>query len=441
MAFEQAMELAQTLRLSASLLQSMEILQMTTLELGAYLKDLALENPVLEEDCSGRGVLSWEEFTNQVPWAGAGSIPVGTGEGIEPGAEEDAFSSLSLHLTEQLERRVLEPKLLAVCRYLAENLDPKGYLDAEDLSDLKRAGVPADLLEEAVAVLQSLDPAGVGARNAGECLVLQLQRLPGDHLIEETICREHLALFGQGKEAVLASVLGVSRKRVRTAAEVIRSLEPDVGGAFQGKEETVYVRPDAWVAEIDGTLQVFVNQWELPNFHVSDYYAQLSRTETEGETAVYLRDKLRQARWVLQCVQRRQDTLRRCLEDLVQAQHSFFIGEQDAPGPLLRRELADMLEIHPSTVTRTLRNKYLQCRQGLFPIGWFFSRAVGDSGQSEQRAKARLGQMVAQEDPKHPFSDQALTERLSAEGFHLARRTVAKYRQTMGLPSSRRRRK
>lgn len=438
MSLEQALSLAQTLRLSPTLLQSMEILQMTTLELGEYLKNLALENPVLEES-GGGPELSWEEFSNQVPWADSGPGFKGAGTGAEPGEEMDAFSSLTFHLTEQLERRGLRPELLALCRYLAENLSPRGYLEAEDLEDLRRAGVPEAMLEEAVDVLQSLDPAGVGARDAGECLLLQVKRLPGDHQVEESICQDYLALLAQGKETALASALGVSRERVREAAAVIRSLEPDVGGAFQGREETVYVRPDAWVAEVNGSLQVFVNQWELPDFHVSDYYAQLAKTETEGETAVYLRDKLRQARWVLRCVQRRQDTLRRCLEALVQAQSEFFAGVQSAPGPLLRRELAEVLEVHPSTVTRALRNKYLQCRQGLFPVRWFFGGTVG--GQSEQQAKVRLGQLVEREDPRHPLSDQALMELLLEEGFQLARRTVAKYRQALGIAGSRRRRR
>lgn len=441
MALEQALTLAQTLRLSPTLLQSMAILQMTTLELGEYLKDLALENPVLEEGSGDGLTMSWEAFTNQAPWAGSNPVPMGGGGGLEVAAETDAFSSLTFHLTEQLGRRRLEPRLLALCRYLAENLDPKGYLDTEDLADLLHAGIPEQMLEEAVAVLQSLDPAGVGSRSIGECLALQLQRLPGEHQVEEAICREHLALLAQGREAALASILGVRRERVQQAAALIRTLEPDVGREFQREEAALYIRPDAWVAEIGGTLQVFVNQWELPNFHVSHYYTQLAKAEPEGETAVYLRDKLRQARWVLQCVQRRQDTLRRCLETLVQAQRGFFIGEQAAPGPLRRWELADALGIHPSTVSRTLRNKYLQCQQGLFPISWFFARMMGDSGQSEQRAKARLGQMISLEDPKHPLSDQALTEQLLAEGFQLARRTVTKYRQALGLPSSRQRKR
>lgn len=440
MALEQALALAQTLRLSPTLLQSMEILQMTTLELGEYLKNLSLENPMLEEDSGDGAALSWEEFSRQVPWAGSGTMPGAIGEETELEAKMDTVSSLAFHLTEQLERRKLQPKLLALCRYLAENLDPKGYLEPEDLEDLLRAGVPKSMLDKAVTVLQSLDPAGVGARDTGECLVLQLRRLPGEHPLEETICREQLTLLAQGREAALASALGVSRERVRQAAAVIRSLEPNVGREFQGMEKPVYIRPDAWVAEIRGSLQVFVNQWELPNFHVSTYYTQLLQTEPESETAVYLRDKLRQARWVLQCVRRRQDTLRRCLEALVQAQSAFFMGKQTAPGPLLRWELAEMLEVHPSTVTRTLQNKHLQCRQGLFPVRWFFSGMVGDSGRSERQAKARLGELVAQEDPKHPLSDQALRERLLAEGVQLARRTVAKYRQAMGIPSSRQRR-
>lgn len=439
MAWEQALELAQTLRLSPTLLQSMEILQMNTLELGEYLKDLALENPALEEG-GGAGELSWEDFAAQVPWAMERPMPTASGEGAEPWVEAEEVT-LTLHLTEQLERRHLSRELLTLCRYLAENLDPRGYLEPEDLAELSRAGVPEELLTQAVEQLQALDPAGVGARDVGECLCLQLRRLPGNYTVEEALCRRYLPLLAQGKEAALAAKLGVSRERVRQAAAVIRTLEPEVGSAFQGRTETVYVRPDAWVAEIEGELRVFVNQWELPQFQVSEYYAQMAKAEPEGETAVYLRDKLRQAQWVLQCVRRRQTTLRGCLTALVEAQRGFFLGREAAPGPLLRRTLAQELGVHPSTVTRTLGHKYIQCKQGLYPTGFFFGGALGEAGQSRQRARVRLEELMAGEDPRHPLSDQALTELLRGEGFRVARRTVTKYRQALGLPDSRGRRR
>lgn len=434
----QTLELAQALKLSPTLLQSMNILQMTTLELSAYLKDLALENPVLEEQ---EGGTSWEEFAHQVSWLADQPGPSG-GEAVgEPGRIDQETGYLSFLLEEQLDRLKLDQKILAVCRYLVGLLDDRGWLDPADLEGLMAAGVPEALLEQALKTLQSLDPAGIGARNLGECLTLQLDRLPGDAPVARAICAGHLDQLGREAYAAIARELGVSLPQVREAANVIRALDPAPGREEELSQPVEYVRPDAWVAVIDGELRVFTNQWDLPQFHLSEQYLQLANGKPGDEATEYLRQKIQQARWVLQCVQRRQGTLQRCLEAMVQAQADYFWERADAPRPLLRRDLADQLEVHPSTVTRALAHKYLQCRQGLFPTGYFFGRATGAGEISAQQAKAALLRWVRAEDPKKPLSDQALTEALAGEGMPLARRTVAKYRKALGLPPAYRRKR
>lgn len=439
MEHKQQLELAQVLKLSPTLLQSMGILQMTTLELADYLQDLALENPVMEETPGARET-AWDAFASRVPWLAGERIASGGPAVGEPGRRDREPESLAFFLAEQLDRQGLDQPLLAVCRYLVDLLDDHGRLDPEDLADLTQAGVPEALLEEGVAALQSLDPAGVGARSAGESLALQLKRQPGDHRVALAICEKGLDLLAREQYGALARRLGVPRKQVEAAAQAIRALAPNPVGAWAVQEETAYLRPDAWVAEIDGTLQVFVNQWDLPQFHLSPAYLQMAREDPGGEAADYLRQKIQQARWVLQCVRRRQETLTRCLTALVAAQEDFFRGRTSVPGPLLGRELAETLGLHPSTVSRTLGHKALQCRQGVFPLGWFFGRAVGE-GLSPQGVQARIAQLVAEEDSRCPYSDQELMERLQAEGIPVARRTVAKYRQALGLPPSYRRKR
>lgn len=377
MEHKQQLELAQVLKLSPTLLQSMGILQMTTLELEEYLQDLALENPVMEETPGARET-AWDAFASRVPWLAGERIASGGPAVGEPGRRDREPESLAFFLAEQLDRQGLDQPLLAVCRYLVDLLDDHGRLDPGDLADLTQAGVPEALLEEGVAALQSLDPAGVGARSAGESLALQLKRQPGDHRVALAICEKGLDLLAREQYGALARRLGVPRKQVEAAAQAIRALDPNPVGAWAVQGETEYLRPDAWVAEIDGTLQVFVNQWDLPQFHLSPAYLQMAREDPGGEAADYLRQKIQQARWVLQCVRRRQETLTRCLTALVAAQEDFFRGRTSVPGPLLGRELAETLGLHPSTVSRTLGHKALQCRQGVFPLGWFFGRAVGE---------------------------------------------------------------
>lgn len=441
MALDQLLRLAQTLNLSPTLLQSMSILQMNTQELSDYLNDLAMENPAMEYDEGPGSGPSWEEFSSRVPWLS--DSPSAGWEGDPPadvGTVADQSDSLEVLLRDQLTRLHLEPPLLALCQYLADSLDPKGRLDQADLDGLARAGVPEALLTRAVETLQALDPPGIAARSLKECLVLQLRRMPGDHQLAIRLCG-HLEELAQGtvKLKALADRLGADPEQLRQAVEVIRTLNPDPVGDMIPEEPVRYIRPDAWVAEVDGQLQVFVNQWDLPRFAVSRDYLAMAKTGREDEAADYLREKIQQAQWVLQCVRRRQATLEGCLTALVEAQADFFLGRTEAPGPLLRRELAETLEVHPSTVTRTLRHKYIQCRQGLFHTAYFFSRKTGGE-QSEQALKARIARIIREEDPAHPLSDQTITQRLAEEGISLARRTVAKYRQSLSIPSSQQRR-
>lgn len=438
MSLDQLLSLAQTLKLSPTLLQSMHILQMNTQALSDYLKDLALENPAMEYDESPGP--SWEEFSSRVPWLADTPSAAWSGElPADAGRAADTSDSLEVLLRDQLDRLSLAPPLLALCRYLANSLGPKGRLEQEDLDGLARAGVPTGLIDQALVTLQALDPPGIAARSLAECLVLQLRRLPGEHSLAIRLC-DHLEALAHGAIRSLAQQLQVSEEAVEAAAETIRSLDPDPVGDLALDEPAQYIRPDAWVAEVDGVLQVFVNQWDLPRFSLSRDCQRLVRTEAEADTAAYLRQKIQQAQWVLQCVRRRQSTLESCLTALVTAQEDFFLGRQATPGPLLRRDLAARLEVHPSTVTRTLQHKYIQCRQGLFPTAYFFSRKTGGDW-SEQAIKARIAQLIWEEDPAHPRSDQSLTDQLQAEGIALARRTTAKYRQALGLPSSSRRRR
>ena len=382
MELTQGMELAQVLKLSPGLLQSMEMLQMNTLELGAYLKELALENPVLEEAEPGQGQDTWEAFASQVPWLGDTPWTGQTAQKGDWGRGESPTESLAFLLEEQLARRGLSPELLAVCRYLAGLLDDDGRLDPEDLAGLRTAGVPAELLERGVEVLQSLEPAGVGARSLEECLLLQLRRLPGEHTVAQAICQGHLEELSKEHYGALARRLGVTQRQVEAAAREIRALSPSPVGEGAEPSAVPFIRPDVWVAEMDGELRVFVNQWDLPQYQVSQTYRQMLRGGVEAQ-----------------------------------------------------------LGVHPSTVTRALRHKYLQCRQGLFPMEYFFARPMGAEGASPQRVKVALARMIQGEDPGRPLSDQALGERLQAAGMPLARRTVAKYRREMGLPPAYRRRR
>ena len=429
-------ELRQQLKLTPQQLQSMEILQMNSQELLEYLGRLTEENPVLEREDA---LLSdYQALRRQASWIDGGVQSFSRGEGVMPerGAEDRELESLAAFLRDQLERRRLPGPLLALSQYIAELVDEDGYLDPADLEGLRELRIPEELIRQALETVQSLDPAGVGARDLSECLLLQLARREEVSPAVLDIAGRFLPELGRRHYGAIARALGLSVAEVQAAERVIASLEPHPGRAFQPPEPAVYVRPDVFIVELDGELQAVLNDYYLPRVSISPYYARLLRESDQRETRDYLREKMRQAKWLLDSLGRRGSTLRRCAEAILEAQRPFFAGETGELAPMGLAALAQTLELHPSTISRAVRDKYLQCRRGTYPLRYFFNRAVGDQGLSRQAVKQRILALVGQEDPRHPLSDQRLCGLLEAEGVRVARRTVAKYRTELRLPTA-----
>lgn len=431
-------ELRQELKLTPQLLQSMEVLQMTSQELLEYISSQAEENPLLDQ--SDAPERAYEELRQQASWIDGGVgratfIHEGTAA-AEPGRADRELESLSAFLRDQLERRRLPKPLLALSNYLAELVDEEGYLAQEDVDGLLDLKIPQKLIDRALEQLQSLDPPGVGARSLSECLLLQLKRRGESNPAALAIAGGFLPELGRKHYNAIAQKLGLSLEEIKAAEKIISSLEPHPGRAFQPAEPAVYVRPDVFVVELEGTLQVILNEYYLPRVSVNDYYVRLMKESDEKETKDYLRQKLQQAKWLLGSLERRGGTLRRCAEALLEAQRPFFAGETAALAPMTLSALAERLDVHTSTVSRAVRGKYLQCRQGTYPLRYFFSLPVSGGDASRQAVKQTLLRLVRDENPGRPLSDQRLCALLDEKGIHVARRTVAKYRMELGLGSS-----
>lgn len=432
-------ELRQELKLTPQLLQSMQVLQMNSQELLEYLGKLSEENPLIEQEDSPALRGAYEELRQKASWIDAGlhggtfahedsSMP-------ERGAVDRETESLSAFLCDQLDRKRLPKPLLALCKYLAELVDEDGWLSQDDLDGLLDLKIPQALIDQALETVQNLDPAGVCARDLSECLVLQLKRQGAAPEVMEIAAR-FLPELGRKHYGPISRELGLTIEEIQAAEKVIASLDPHPGQAFQAAEPTVYVRPDVFIIELDGELQVVLNEYYLPRVSISDYYTRLLRESDEKETRVYLQRKMQQAKWLLNSLERRGSTLRSCAQAILDTQRPFFSGQTGELAPMKLTSLAEQLGVHPSTISRTARGKYLQCRQGTYPLRYFFSRAVSEQGPSQQAVKRKLLELVKAEDPKRPLSDQKLVELLDAQGIQLARRTVAKYRLELGLGSS-----
>ena len=433
-------ELRQELKLTPQLLQSMEVLQMNSQELLEYLGKLSEENPTLELSDAQDLRSSFAELRQKASWLDAGTF--GTtftheeGSAMEPGALDRELDSLSAFLCDQLERKRLSRPLLALSKYLAEMVDEDGYLAQEDLDGLTEMKIPQAMVDQALDLLQSLEPAGVGARDLSECLVLQLSRQEKAVPYAMDIAARFLTELSRKHYGPISKALGITVPEIQAAEKAIAALEPHPGRAFQPAEPTVYARPDVFIVELEGELRVMLNEYYLPRISINGYYSDLARESDDPEARTYLKEKLRQTKWLLESLERRGSTLRRCAQAVLDTQRAFFEGRTTELAPMSLSSLAGILELHSSTVSRAVRDKFLQCRQGTYPLRYFFSRSVGQQGISRQAVKQRLMLHLKDEDPAHPLSDQTLCKLLEQEGIPLARRTVAKYRSELGIGSS-----
>lgn len=433
-------ELRQELKLTPQLLQSMEILQMNSQELLEYLGRITEENPLLDQEDPHDLRSAYEELRQKASWIDGGvygaTFTHEEGELPERGRMDQETESLSAFLCDQLDRKRLPKPLLALSKYIAELVDEDGYLTDEDIDGLVELKIPQALIDQALETVQGLDPAGVGARSLSECLLLQLARLDDVSPTVMDIAARFLPELGRKHYGPISRELGVGLEDIQAAEEVIAGLDPHPGRAFQSAEPTIYVRPDIFIVELDGELKAILNEYYLPRVSVSTYYTRLLKESDEKETRAYLQQKMQQAKWLLNSLERRGSTLRRCADAILEAQRPFFAGETGLLSPMSLSSLAEILELHPSTISRATRGKYLQCRQGTYPLRYFFSRAVSAQGPSRQAVKQKLLALVKAEDPRNPLSDQRLCALLSADGVVVARRTVAKYRIELGIGSS-----
>ena len=445
------LDLKQTQALTPQMIQFMELLQMGTLELREYLQGQLQENPVLEMDeqmsspparqGGGRDQLlqklEWLHSTDvQNSWYNREDARdlVELVPGADPGAE-----SLYDHLRAQIHFEDLPPSIAVAVDCVLESLDLAGRLDEppEDLAS--RTRISADVIREAVRLVQSLEPAGVAARDLSECLCLQLVRR-GENGLALTIVRRHLEDMGQNRYHRIAQLTGASREAVRAACRLIRSLDPRPGTAFAPREHPGYIIPDLAVAAEEGRFEAVLNDSYTPALRVSSYYRRLMEATDDAEVRDYLSARVRQAEQVVRNVEQRRAALLSCTRCIISHQEDFF---QRGPGhlrPLSMADAAAELGVHESTVSRAVRDKYLQCVYGIFPLKYFFSRALpdaaGESGVSAERARSVLCALIDGEDKKKPLSDQKLSELLAARGVRLSRRTVAKYRDELGIPST-----
>lgn len=423
--------------LSPRMIQSMQILQMDSLELGRFLTELAQENPVLELSEPSRlsAPLSVSDFGGERK-TGAQEEDTGMeARSGEPLLEE----TLAFHLLSQLSGLSLTHRQEKACQFIIASLDASGYLDECPEALARRCVFTPQELEDALLAVQRLDPPGVGAENLCECLCLQLQRMDGDTRLAQRIVENGLDALAKCHYSQLAKLLGAGQKDIIAACDLIRSLNPRPGAGFSGREIPAYITPDLSIVCSDGVLSLTLNDAQLPSVTISSYYSRLLKQTEEADVRAYLEEKIQQANWVVKCIDQRRATLLRCAQSILNRQRAFFESPDGHLVPMRMGDVARELGVHESTVSRAIRGKYLQCSRGIFPLSSFFTARLSSARQqddcvSAEKAKAMLSALIAEENRDRPLSDQKLCDLMEAAGCSLSRRTVAKYRDQLGIP-------
>ncbi len=367
------------------------------------------------------------------------------------------------HLRDQISLLRLEPRQIVISEEIIGNIDEDGFLTCslEDIQaslnaylaseEARVAGFDGEApftpeeAEDGLRIVQGLDPAGIGARDLRECLLLQLRdKDETDGLVYE-IVDKHFEQLVNHRWAEISKELSVSPQQVQAAADEIAKLDPKPGLQYALGEGN-YIIADLVVEKVDGDYVVFHNDTALPRLRLSRSYREVARDKAKfkGENKEFISNKLNNANWMLQAIEQRRQTMLKVMNFIVDRQRDFFEEGIEHLKPLTLREVAEVISMHESTVSRVTNQKYAQTPRGVFPLKFFFSSGLStDSGEdvSARGIKARIKKLVAEEDTRKPLTDQAIVDILKREGINIARRTVAKYRDQLGILSARMRKR
>jgi RNA polymerase sigma-54 factor len=456
--------LVQKLILTPSLQQAIKLLPMTTIELAELLNQEMVENPMLEEvpaedpaqettpeqaDAEKKDDQkddTWDDQDYEYffgEYLDDGYRPRQPQEVKELPPIENTLTtkgSLSDHLMWQLNLQASEPDVREIGAAIVGNLDEDGYLVASVNEIASLGGWDVAAVERALEFVQGFDPVGVAARDLQECLLLQIRQLGLTGTPVEVLVRDHLRLIQNHRIPELARVLGIEPDEVKEHIEVIKRLDPKPGSRYS-PTDSQYVIPDVYVIKTDDGYRAVLNEDGLPQLRISPVYRRLldKSGDVSDETRAYVKDKFRAALWLLKSVDQRQKTIIKVATSLINFQRAFLDHGIEHLRPLVLRDVANDIGMHESTVSRVVNNKYMHTPQGVYELKFFFHSGISSSyGESVSSVtiKERIRKIVSAEDQRRPLSDSKIMNILQKEGLVLARRTIAKYREELRIPTS-----
>jgi RNA polymerase sigma-54 factor len=480
MALEQKLnlKLSQRLVMTPSLQQAIKLLQMSKLELEEVLTQEMVENPLLEEEQEETPEAETGERAEEAKKPDADTAPATPAEvAAAPERERDSFDEIDFdayfedyldsaynprqyedteqvplentlsrpqglqeYLTWQLSMSDAPAPVREIATFLLGNVDEDGYLrvSREEI----RAEYPDDEdVEKAIQLVRSFDPPGICAFDLPDCLMLQIRALGIANPLIEKIITEHWTEFLNRQFAQLSKSLGVAMSHLQAVVEIVKNLEPKPGRKYSN-ERTIYVEPDVAVRKIGDEYVIQLNEDGLPKLRISAAYRRMLRRGNGaiGEEATsYLKDKMRSAVWLIKSLDQRQRTIYKVADSIVRHQRAFLDHGIEHLRPLVLRDVANDIGMHESTVSRVVSNKYIHTPRGLLPMKYFFHSGIDSTSGADVSSlsiKNKIARIIGDEDSRRPHSDARIMQKLRAEGIQIARRTVAKYREELRIPSS-----
>jgi len=456
--------------MTPQLQQAIKLLQLSRLELTDLISQEMTDNPVLDEQPDSEGSekegqegvaeklpetdsdlpepksdFDWQDYFDRTIKPSAGSFSGGEErESLEPVITKK--TSFTDHLLWQLRLHNLSYKEMEVGEYIIGNLDRDGYLKTSLEETALDTGADRQLVEKVYRKIQKFDPVGVGSQNLSECLLAQAELLPGKNTIVKKILLQHMKYLERKKYPAIAKELNISLKEVLKACEIIAHMEPRPGAAYNDSEPQ-YITPDIYVYKLDDEYIVSLNEDGQPKLRINSFYKNilLNNSMDSEKAKEYIQEKIRSAVWLIKSIYHRQSTIVNVMKSIIKFQRDFFDYGNNYLKPLVLRDVAEDVEMHESNISRVTTNKYVHTPHGIFELKYFFNSGLtSDNGEAiaSESVKNKIRSIIEKEDPYNTCSDQEIANILKKkQGINIARRTVTKYREMLGVLSSSKRKK
>ncbi|WPC42172.1 RNA polymerase factor sigma-54 [Clostridium sp. JS66] len=426
---------------------SVKLLQMSSFELQEYVEKEVQENPVLDakvgtssneehKEIDYKQLIKYFEFDNYSHH----NYEKNDDEEVSPFNFISEKKSLKEYLQEQIRDLNEKDYVKAVCLYIVENIDARGYLDISDKEIMEELKISKKLTDYCIEAIQSLEPDGIGAKDLKECLKIQINKkgLEDDNIYK--IVDEYLELLAENKYNVIAKHLNIDVKKAQEYGDIIKSLRPRPSSGFYTGEDVKYIVPDAQIRKIDNEYYIIMNEDVTPKLSINAMYKEIIQNENDKNAVDYVKEKLNSAIFLIKSIQHRKSTIYRVLEKILELQRDYFEYGNKYLKPMTLKEISESLEMHESTVSRAIRDKYIYTNSGTIKIKDLFTTGLSKSSTGEDVStkiiKDAIKDLIDKENKEKPLSDQAICDILTDKGMNISRRTVAKYREEIGIKSS-----